>query len=97
MRKRLLVVTVFGVLAVPAIAQSAGPVSMQTFMSSKQILALIEKAKAERKGDAPMVAEPILLMAPYRAQLVYRPATAPAASHDKDAELFVVSRAPAAS
>jgi mannose-6-phosphate isomerase-like protein (cupin superfamily) len=37
-----------------------------------------------------MVPEPILLMAPYRAQLEYRPATAPAASHDKDAELFVV-------
>lgn len=90
MLHRLVVVPLLAVFAVPAIAQSADPVPVQTFMSSKQIMGLIEKAKAERKGDAPLVIEPILLMAPYRAQLEYRPATAPAASHDKDAELFVV-------
>jgi mannose-6-phosphate isomerase-like protein (cupin superfamily) len=60
------------------------------FMSDKDIMGLIEKAKADRKGDAPMVAEPILLLAPYRAQLEYRPGTGPAAVHEKDAELFVV-------
>jgi mannose-6-phosphate isomerase-like protein (cupin superfamily) len=59
-------------------------------MSDKDIMGLIEKAKADRKGDAPMVAEPILLLAPYRAQLEYRPGTGPAAVHEKDAELFVV-------
>lgn len=89
MRSSLPVLALLAVLALPAAAQTAGPPT-QTFMSKQQIMALIDKAKAERKGDAPMVPEPILLMAPYRAQLEYRPGTAPAASHDKDAELFVV-------
>jgi mannose-6-phosphate isomerase-like protein (cupin superfamily) len=53
-------------------------------------MALVDKAKADRKGDAPLVAEPILLLAPYKAMLEYRPATAPAALHEKDAELMVV-------
>jgi mannose-6-phosphate isomerase-like protein (cupin superfamily) len=38
----------------------------------------------------PVTAEPILLLAPYRAQLEYRPTNAPAALHEKDAELMVV-------
>jgi mannose-6-phosphate isomerase-like protein (cupin superfamily) len=61
-----------------------------TFMSDKEIMGLVDKAKADRKGDAPLVAEPILSMAPYRAQLEYRPGTSPAAVHEKDAELMVV-------
>lgn len=89
MRSSLPVLALLAVLALPAAAQTAGPPT-QMFMSKQQIMALIDKAKADRKGDAPMVPEPILLMAPYRAQLEYRPAVAPAASHDKDAELFVV-------
>jgi mannose-6-phosphate isomerase-like protein (cupin superfamily) len=60
------------------------------FMSEKDILGLIEKAKADRKNDAPLVPEPILQLAPYKAQLEYRPLKAPAALHEKDAELFVV-------
>src|SRR5262249_15860717 len=48
------------------------------------------KARADRRGAAPLVAEPILLLAPYKAQLEYRPAQAPAALHEKDAELMVV-------
>ncbi|HZP76817.1 MAG TPA: AraC family ligand binding domain-containing protein [Pseudolabrys sp.] len=59
-------------------------------MSDKDIMGLIDKAKKDRKGDAPMTAEPILLLAPYRAQLEYRPGNAPAALHEKDAELMVV-------
>jgi mannose-6-phosphate isomerase-like protein (cupin superfamily) len=59
-------------------------------MSNKDIMGLIDKAKADRKGDAPMVAEPILLVAPYKAQLEYRPGNAPAALHEHDAELMVV-------
>ncbi len=66
-------------------AHSATP-----FMSDKEIMALIDKAKADRKGDAPIVAEPILQLAPYKAQLEFRPATGPAAVHEKDAELMVV-------
>ncbi len=77
-----------------AAAQQAAPQTspgpLQTFLNNKDIMALVDKAKADRKGDAPLVAEPILLLAPYKAMLEYRPATAPAALHEKDAELMVV-------
>ena len=78
------------VCAGPALAQQAAPPTLQTFLNSKEIMALVDKAKADRKGDAPLTAEPILLLAPYRAMLEYRPGTAPAALHEKDAELMVV-------
>jgi mannose-6-phosphate isomerase-like protein (cupin superfamily) len=76
-------------MASSALAQQAA-VPMNMFMNNKEIMGLIDKAKADRKGDAPLVAEPILKLAPYRAQLEYRPATSPAAVHEKDAELMVV-------
>jgi len=76
------------IVASSALAQQAAPPS--TFMNNKEIMGLIDKAKADRKGDAPLVAEPILTLAPYRAQLEYRPGTSPAAVHEKDAELMVV-------
>jgi mannose-6-phosphate isomerase-like protein (cupin superfamily) len=88
MRTQFLAFAFLVTAAVGAGAQTAPPVTQ--FMSDKDIMGLIEKAKADRKGDAPMVAEPILLLAPYRAQLEYRPGTGPAAVHEKDAELFVV-------
>ena len=72
-----------------ALAQQPAPAA-KTFMNNKEIMGLIDKAKADRKGDAPLVAEPILTLAPYRAQLEYRPGTSPAAVHEKDAELMVV-------
>src|ERR1044072_8962590 len=79
----------FLALAVPVAFQAAAR-DKTHFMSHKDIMALIAKAKADRKGDAPLVPEPILQLAPYRAQLEYRPGTAPAAVHEQDAELFVV-------
>ena len=90
MRTRLLALTLLAAVAVPAIARAAEPAPVRTFMNNKEIMGLIDKAKADRKGDAPLTSEPILSMAPYRAQLEYRPATAPAALHEKDAELMVV-------
>lgn len=86
------VVTAFVVTAFvsTALAQQAAPPPMTAFMSNKDIMGLIDKAKADRKGDAPVVAEPILLLAPYKAQLEYRPGNAPAALHEHDAELMVV-------
>jgi mannose-6-phosphate isomerase-like protein (cupin superfamily) len=63
---------------------------MKTFISSSEVASLVEKAKAGRKPDQPLVAEPILSLAPYRAQIEYRPARAPAALHEKDAELMYV-------
>ena len=77
------------IVASSAVAQQPAP-AMKTFMSDKDIMGLIDKAKADRKGEAPLVAEPILTLAPYRAQLEYRPGTSPAAVHEKDAELMVV-------
>jgi mannose-6-phosphate isomerase-like protein (cupin superfamily) len=90
MRAQFLTLTFIAATAASgAVAQQAGP-PLQTFLNNKEIIALVDKAKADRKGDAPLVAEPILLLAPYRAMLEYRPATAPAALHEKDAELMVV-------
>jgi mannose-6-phosphate isomerase-like protein (cupin superfamily) len=63
---------------------------MQTFISSSEVTALVEKAKEERKPGQALVAKPILSLAPYRAQIEYRPARAPAAVHEKDAELMYV-------
>jgi mannose-6-phosphate isomerase-like protein (cupin superfamily) len=77
------------VVASSSFAQTAAP-PMTVFMNNKDIMALVDKAKADRKNDAPVTAEPILLLAPYRAQLEYRPGNAPAAVHEKDAELMVV-------
>ncbi len=89
MRTTIITLTLLAA-ALPALVRAAEPASPQMFMSKPQIMGLIDKAKADRKGDAPMVAEPILSMAPYRAQLEYRPGNAPAALHEKDAELMVV-------
>ena len=89
MRAQILALTFIAAVTAPVFAQAA-PAPGQTFMSQKEIMGLIEKAKADRKGDAPLVAEPILTLAPYRAQLEYRPGTSPAAVHEKDAELMVV-------
>jgi mannose-6-phosphate isomerase-like protein (cupin superfamily) len=90
MRAQLLGFTFLAaIIATNALAQPAAP-AMKTFMNNKEIMGLIDKAKADRKGDAPLVAEPILTLAPYRAQLEYRPGTSPAAVHEKDAEMMVV-------
>ncbi len=89
MRAQLAAFTIIATaVASNAWAQTTAPASV--FMSDKDIMALVDKAKADRKGDAPTVAEPILLLAPYKAQLEYRPGTGPAAVHEHDAELMVV-------
>ena len=88
MRAPLLAATILAATFMSA-AQAQQP-AMTQFMSEKDIMALIEKAKANRKGDAPIVAEPVVLLAPYKAQIEYRPLKAPAAVHEKDAEFFVV-------
>ncbi len=87
MRVQFLAVTILAATVTSgALAQQA----TTQYMSEKDVMALIEKAKADRKNDAPIVAEPILQLAPYKSQLEYRPLKAPAAVHEKDAELFVV-------
>jgi mannose-6-phosphate isomerase-like protein (cupin superfamily) len=90
MRAYSVAVTILAtMLASSAFAQQPTP-APRTFMNNKDIMGLVDKAKADRKGEAPLVAEPILSLAPYRAQLEYRPGISPAALHEKDAELMVV-------
>lgn len=89
MRARILAITFLATVTASAAWAAAAPAT-KTFMNNKEIMGLIDKAKADRKDNAPLVAEPILSMAPYRAQLEYRPGTSPAAVHEKDAELMVV-------
>jgi mannose-6-phosphate isomerase-like protein (cupin superfamily) len=89
MRASLLALTVLaGVVASGASAQQMP--APAPFMSNKDIMALVDKAKSERKGDAPLVVVPIIQLAPYRVMLEYRPGTSPAAVHEKDAELMIV-------
>ena len=91
MRKYLVAAgLVAGVFAFSLAQAADAPSAMKTFTSSEEVAALIAKAKADRKGDQPLVSEPILSLAPYQASLEYRPAQAPAALHEKDAELMVV-------
>jgi mannose-6-phosphate isomerase-like protein (cupin superfamily) len=89
MRMQFLAAAFLAVATSGALAQQT-PAPATAFMSDKDITALVDKAKADRKGEAPVTAEPILLLAPYRAQLEYRPGNAPAAVHTEDAELMVV-------
>ena len=63
---------------------------MKLFTSSSDITALIAKAKADRKNNAPIVTEPILRLAPYNANLEYRAAVGTSAVHEKEAEFFYV-------
>jgi mannose-6-phosphate isomerase-like protein (cupin superfamily) len=71
-------------------AAQPGAAMLKTFASSSDVAALIAKAKSERKEGQPTVSEPILRLAPYNANLEYRTAVAPAALHEKDAEMFYV-------
>ena len=92
MRAQLLAFTFLAVVNAPyAFAQNAAPAAaMKTFISSSEVTALVAKAKAERKEGQANVIEPILSLAPYRAQIEYRTLVAPAAVHEKEAELMYV-------
>lgn len=72
-----------------AMAQSPAQPT-KTFSSAADVQALIAKAKSDRKEDQPMVAERILHLAPYNANLEYRAGIAPASVHEKEAEVFYV-------
>jgi mannose-6-phosphate isomerase-like protein (cupin superfamily) len=61
-----------------------------TFASGAEVQSLIANAKKIRTPDQPMVSQPIVQLAPYRANLEYRPVVGPASIHEKEAELFYV-------
>jgi quercetin dioxygenase-like cupin family protein len=63
---------------------------MKTFASAAEVQSLLAKAKAERKEGQVMVAEHILSLAPYVANLEYRPVEGVVAVHEKEAEMVYV-------
>ena len=69
-------------------AQSAPPDKIVA--TSSEIMAMVAKAKADRKPDQPTFAQPLLALAPYGANLEYRAAIGPSAVHKKYAEFFYV-------
>jgi mannose-6-phosphate isomerase-like protein (cupin superfamily) len=85
---------VMAVVATSALwAQQPTAQSMKTFAtfaSGAEVQSLIANAKKIRTPDQPMVSQPIVQLAPYRANLEYRPVVGPASIHEKEAELFYV-------
>jgi len=63
---------------------------MKTFSSAAEVQALLAKATAERKEGQVAVAEHILSLAPYVANLEYRPVEGAVAVHEKEAEMVYV-------
>jgi len=75
--------------------QSAPPVAPplpKLFAGSADVVAMMAKAKAERKPDQANFVQPIVQLAPYNANLEYRAAgvNAPASVHEREAEMFYV-------
>jgi mannose-6-phosphate isomerase-like protein (cupin superfamily) len=92
MRAKFLALTILVAATPCAFAQvvgESGP-NIKTFATSNDVVGLIAKAKADRKENQPLVSEPILALAPYRANLEYRTAMAPAALHETEAEVMYV-------
>ena len=73
-----------------AFAQAPAAQMMKTYTSSTEVQELQAKAKAARKEGQALVTERILSLAPYNANLEYRPAVGPAAIHETEAEMFYV-------
>lgn len=90
MRKSFSVLAFALACVTPAAAQPMTAATMKTFASSDEVRQLIVKAKADRKGDAPITVEPILSLGSYHANLEYRPIAGPAALHETENELMVV-------
>lgn len=86
----------FAIRILPALAIAASAFAQQpaaelkTYASAADVAALVAKAKADRKEGQAMVSERILQLPPYNANLEYRSGIAPAAVHEKEAELFYV-------
>ena len=96
MRAMAITATILAFAGTAALAQApapapapAAPPPMNVFASSADVQALIANARKTHKTE-PMLSQRILTLAPYAANLEYRTATAPAAVHEKDAELFYV-------
>lgn len=89
MTRLLAAACALALLAGPTLAQAPAAPPMKTFTSSAEVQQLIAHARQIHK-DQPTIVQPLLSLAPYRANLEYRTATGPAAVHEKEAELFYV-------
>jgi mannose-6-phosphate isomerase-like protein (cupin superfamily) len=94
---RLFVIVFSLTLVAAAVAQEPaakgrgrGARPTKTYSSSADVDALIAEAMSERKEDQGIVTKRILTLAPYDANLEYRASIAPAAVHEKEAEIFYV-------
>ncbi len=88
--RAIIISLVLALVTAASVAQQPASQAIKTFSSSADVEALIAKAKSERKEGQAIVAERILQLAPYNANLEYRAAVGPAAVHEKDAEMFYV-------
>ena len=72
--------------------QTSTGAAMKLFTPASDVAAMIARAKMERKPDQPNFVQPLLTLPPYTANLEYRVGgvNAPAAVHEKDAEMFYV-------
>lgn len=80
----------FAVAATIGFAQEKGAPAIKTFASAADVAALQAKAKSDRKEGQALVAQRILSLAPYNANLEYRASVGPASVHEKEAEMFYV-------
>ena len=86
---RAITISLVLIIAAAAYAQQPAPPT-KTFSSAADVAALLAKAKADHKDGQPIVAENILHLAPYNANLEYRASVGPASVHEREAELFYV-------
>ena len=89
----LMLVTAAVVAQLPAQQPAAkqAPKQPKTYTSAKEIVAMMAKAKSDRKQDQANFSQGILQLAPYSANMEYRSAVPQAAAvHEKEAEMFYV-------
>jgi mannose-6-phosphate isomerase-like protein (cupin superfamily) len=78
------------VMAQQPAKQAKQPPPAKTYTSAADVVAMMAKAKNERKQDQANFIQGLLQLAPYGANLEYRAVVGPAAVHEKEAELFYV-------
>ena len=76
--------------AQPPAAPAVSPAAARTMVSAAEVAAMIAKAKTDRKDNQPIVAQPLIQLAPYNVNLEYRASVGNAAVHETEAELFYV-------
>ena len=87
----LMFVTAGAVALLPAQQPAKqAPQPDKTYTSAKEVVAMMAKAKSERKQDQANFIQALLHLAPYTANLEYRAVVGPAATHEKEAEMFFV-------